>query len=57
MYVFRKDWEALSKKSRVELLSGYESKDFYRIAHKKNWEHKAKTLIDYLLAQHATRSN
>ena len=57
MYIFRKDWEVLSKKSRVELLSGYESKDFYRIAHKKNWEHKAKTIIDHLLTNYATMSN
>ena len=57
MYVFRKEWEALSKKARVDLLSGYESKDFYRIVHKKNWEYKAKILIDYLMEQHTTRSN
>lgn len=55
MYIFLKDWEALSKKSRIELLSGYENEKFYRIAHQKDWDIKAKTLIEHLMAQQVTK--
>lgn len=55
MYVFLKDWEALSKKSRVELLSGYENEEFYRIAHQKDWDVKAKALIEHLMLQPITK--
>ena len=51
MYVFKKDWEVLSKKSRVELLSGCENLDFYRMPHNKDWKLKATVLVNHLKAQ------
>jgi hypothetical protein len=45
IYVMFKDWQALSQKSRVELLSGKCGKNFERIVHKKGWKNQVREII------------
>ena len=49
VYILRADWQELSRKSRIELLSGKYGDGFYRILHKKGWANRARELIDHLL--------
>lgn len=45
LYIMYKNWEELSKKSRIELLSGRFGTDFDRIIHTGNWKDKVKEII------------
>lgn len=45
IYIMYKNWEELSKKSRLDLLSGRYGRDFDRIAHIGNWKSKVKRTI------------
>lgn len=45
IYVIYEDWEELSKRSRLELLSGKFGKNFDRIIHNKGWKKELKGLI------------
>jgi hypothetical protein len=45
IYVMFEDWQTLSQKSRVELLSGRYGKNFERIVHRKGWKDQVRTII------------
>ncbi|MDD5464916.1 MAG: hypothetical protein PHP73_01015 [Candidatus Omnitrophica bacterium] len=45
IYVMFEDWQTLSQKSRVELLSGRYGKNFERIVHRKGWKDNVKKTI------------
>lgn len=49
LYVMYEDWEALSKKTRIELLRG-DNKGFDRIIHTKGW----KTQLEFLIESNRT---
>lgn len=50
---FHKEWELLSKMSRIQLLSGLVDEDFHRVVHGKNWQQKVFRIIEaYLDAEH-----
>lgn len=52
-YIFHKEWELLSKMSRIQLLSGLVDEDFHRVVHGKNWQQKVFRIIEaYLDAEH-----
>ena len=39
------NWENLSKRTRLELLSGYSKTEFDRIVHDKHWKNRLKILL------------
>lgn len=45
IYVMFKNWQALSKLSRIELLTQKQRDDFCRIVHASNWQIKLKRII------------
>jgi hypothetical protein len=45
VYIMFGDWEELSKKSRIELLSGKFGEDFERVIHKGGWRKQVKEII------------
>lgn len=45
LYIMYNNWEELSQKSRVDLLSGRYGTDFDRIIHTGNWKSKVKRII------------
>lgn len=45
LYMMYENWEELSKKSRLDLLSGRYSKDFDRIIHKNGWKNKVRKMV------------
>lgn len=45
LYIMFNDWEELSKKSRIELLSGRFGRDFERVIHTGDWKEKVKLII------------
>lgn len=46
LYIMFEDWQFLSRRSRIELLSGRFGTNFYRIPHKNNWQMVAKNIIN-----------
>ncbi|MDD2927686.1 MAG: hypothetical protein PHE30_02420 [Candidatus Omnitrophica bacterium] len=50
VYVMFEDWQTLSQKSRVELLSGRYGKNFERIVHRKGWKSQVKEIIKKYMA-------
>lgn len=46
LYIMYDDWKELSKKSRVDLLSGRFGTNFDRVVHSKGWKTKVRGLID-----------
>lgn len=46
LYIMYDDWKNLSKKSRVELLSGRFGTNFDRVVHAKGWQSRVKQLIE-----------
>jgi len=45
LYIMYSNWEEMSRKSRIELLSGRYGKDFDRIIHTGDWKEKTKALL------------
>jgi hypothetical protein len=45
IYMMFEDWQTLSQKSRVELLSGRYGKNFERIVHTKGWKNQVREII------------
>jgi len=45
IYVLFDDWKELSKRSRVDLLSGKFGKDFERVVHTNGWKDAVKTIV------------
>jgi len=45
IYVMYENWEELSQKSRVELMSGHLKEDFERVVHAKGWKKKVRSLV------------
>jgi hypothetical protein len=45
LYIMYDNWEELSKKSRIELLSGKFGTNFDRIIHTKGWKNNTKALL------------
>lgn len=45
LYIMYENWEELSKRSRIELLSGRFGTDFDRVTHTGNWKNKVKIII------------
>jgi hypothetical protein len=46
IYVLLSNWESLSRRSRVELLSGKYGTDFSRVIHRPGWKNEVKLIID-----------
>ncbi|RPJ76641.1 MAG: hypothetical protein EHM20_07190 [Alphaproteobacteria bacterium] len=46
VYIMFTNWKELSKKTRLELLSGKYGKEFDRVQHKKGWKTTVKLIID-----------
>lgn len=45
VYILYKNWKELSKKSRIELLSGKYGKDFERVVHRPGWKKEIRLKI------------
>lgn len=45
IYMMFEDWQILSRKSRVELLSGRYGKNFERVVHRKGWKEQVRQII------------
>jgi hypothetical protein len=45
IYVLFDEWEILSRRSRLDLMSGNFGKDFERIVHKSGWREKVRALV------------
>jgi hypothetical protein len=45
VYVLFENWEDLSKKSRVDLLSGKYGKDFARVIHGRRWKEQVRSIV------------
>lgn len=45
MYIMYEDWESLSQKSRVDLLTGRFGENFDRVIHSGEWQDKVRNLI------------
>ena len=45
LYIMFEDWEELSQKSRIELLSGKAGSNFIRIVHKGEWEETVRKVL------------
>ncbi len=45
LYTMFEDWQTLSQKSRIELLSGRYGKNFERVVHKKGWKERVRKII------------
>jgi hypothetical protein len=45
LYIMYDNWEDLSKKSRIELLSGKYGTNFDRVIHTKGWKNKTKEIL------------
>ncbi len=45
LYIMYENWEELSKKSRIELLSGRYGRDFDRVVHSGDWKEKTKAIL------------
>lgn len=45
MYIMFSDWETLSQKSRVDLLSGRYGKNFERVVHLGDWESRVRRIV------------
>jgi len=45
IYVMYENWQELSTKSRIDLLSGRFGYNFYRVVHRKNWKSEIKKII------------
>jgi hypothetical protein len=46
LYVMFEDWEALSQRSRLELLAGRLGDQFRRIVHREGWQAEVKMLVE-----------
>jgi len=45
IYMMYENWQELSKKSRIDLLSGRFGSNFYRVIHRKNWKSEIKKIV------------
>jgi hypothetical protein len=45
VYVMFEDWENLSQRSRVELLSGRYGDSFERVIHRANWQQRVRSIV------------
>jgi hypothetical protein len=46
LYIMYENWEELSKKSRIELLSGKFGTNFDRVIHRKGWKNETKEILN-----------
>jgi hypothetical protein len=51
VYIMFEDWETLSRRTRVDLLSGVCGKGFERVIHVKDWKSKVKRILTDTIVQ------